>query len=272
VSSCFIAAASQPIARRRRRCLVGQGAGGRDTNLLNRVPDRLRPRHACSQWNRSHAIEQLFTFPLRRGELDCSTRTSLSVGKWAFRSALDELSRPERRLGGVRAVRASKPPQTFAERVGVCRRGRPDAYFAGGYRSSDLVTLDVEHVRFVDGSVRVFLPRSKEDQLGRGRTTVIPNSTNEHVVSSARAAAPARARRPSQRTTFPRDQRRADPCASHAPVRGHSRRATRHQARRPRVQLLVALAPSRPCHLSRCPRPFATRDPSGTLAGSMRAA
>ena len=45
--------------------------------------------------------------------------------------------------------------------------------FAGGYRSSDLVTLDVEHIRFEDGAVRVFLPRSKEDQLGRGRTTVI---------------------------------------------------------------------------------------------------
>jgi integrase len=45
--------------------------------------------------------------------------------------------------------------------------------FAGGYRSSDLVTLDVEHVRFIDADAHIFLPRSKEDQLARGRTTVI---------------------------------------------------------------------------------------------------
>ena len=50
--------------------------------------------------------------------------------------------------------------------------------FGGGYRSSDLVTLDVEHVRIEDGALHVLLPRSKEDQLGRGRTTTIPASTN----------------------------------------------------------------------------------------------
>lgn len=50
--------------------------------------------------------------------------------------------------------------------------------FAGGYRSSDLVTLDVEHVRIDDGALHVFLPRSKEDQLGHGRTTIIPAAAN----------------------------------------------------------------------------------------------
>lgn len=53
--------------------------------------------------------------------------------------------------------------------------------FTGGYRSSDLVMLDVEHVRIVDGALRVLLPRSKEDQLGRGRTTIIPASANAEL-------------------------------------------------------------------------------------------
>lgn len=49
--------------------------------------------------------------------------------------------------------------------------------FACGYRASDLVTLDVEHVRFRDGALHMFLPRSKEDQVKRGRTTIIPTAT-----------------------------------------------------------------------------------------------
>jgi site-specific recombinase XerD len=46
--------------------------------------------------------------------------------------------------------------------------------FACGYRASDLVTLDAEHVHVEGDALRVFLPRSKEDQLARGRTTIIP--------------------------------------------------------------------------------------------------
>jgi integrase len=46
--------------------------------------------------------------------------------------------------------------------------------FAGGYRASDLVILEIQHVRFEADGLHVFLPRSKEDQLGRGRTKRIP--------------------------------------------------------------------------------------------------
>jgi site-specific recombinase XerD len=46
--------------------------------------------------------------------------------------------------------------------------------FAGAYRSSDLATLDVEHVRFTCGGMDVLLVRSKDDQMGLGRTTHIP--------------------------------------------------------------------------------------------------
>lgn len=50
--------------------------------------------------------------------------------------------------------------------------------FASGYRSSDLVTLDVDHIHIGTNELRVVLSRSKEDQLGRTRTTVIPAGTN----------------------------------------------------------------------------------------------
>jgi integrase len=53
--------------------------------------------------------------------------------------------------------------------------------FAAGYRASDLVALDTEHVRFEDGALHVFLPRGKEDQLGRGRTTRIPAATRAEL-------------------------------------------------------------------------------------------
>lgn len=50
--------------------------------------------------------------------------------------------------------------------------------FVCGYRSSDLVTLDVEHIQLEDSALKVFLPRSKEDQLGSGRSTRIPAAEN----------------------------------------------------------------------------------------------
>ena len=50
--------------------------------------------------------------------------------------------------------------------------------FAGGYRASDLALLDCEHIRIEQGVLQVFLPRSKEDQLGRGRTTRIRAADN----------------------------------------------------------------------------------------------
>jgi site-specific recombinase XerD len=53
--------------------------------------------------------------------------------------------------------------------------------FACGYRASDLVTLHVEHVRFEPEAqaMDVFLARSKEDPLGRGRTTRLFLASNE---------------------------------------------------------------------------------------------
>ena len=53
--------------------------------------------------------------------------------------------------------------------------------FAGAYRSSDLAALNVEHLGFGRDGLTVLLPRSKEDQLGRGRTTLIPASVHSEL-------------------------------------------------------------------------------------------
>lgn len=42
--------------------------------------------------------------------------------------------------------------------------------FAGGFRRSELVAIDVEHLQFDEAGVRIAIPRSKTDQEGEGAT------------------------------------------------------------------------------------------------------
>jgi site-specific recombinase XerD len=58
--------------------------------------------------------------------------------------------------------------------------------FAGGYRASDLAILDREHISIERGVLKVFLPRSKEDQLEKGRTTKLAARDN-HALCPQRA-------------------------------------------------------------------------------------
>jgi integrase len=58
-------------------------------------------------------------------------------------------------------------------------RGRRDAAvlvvgFAGAFRRSELIALDVSDVTFVDDGVRVAVKRGKTDQEGRGRVVGLP--------------------------------------------------------------------------------------------------
>jgi site-specific recombinase XerD len=50
--------------------------------------------------------------------------------------------------------------------------------FAGGFRRSEIVALDVSDLAFEDGLLRVTLRRSKTDQEGEGRTIVIMPGKN----------------------------------------------------------------------------------------------
>jgi site-specific recombinase XerD len=61
--------------------------------------------------------------------------------------------------------------------------------FAGGFRRSEIVALDVSDLAFEDGLLRVTLRRSKTDQTGEGRTIVIMPGKNPTTcpVASVRA-------------------------------------------------------------------------------------
>jgi len=53
--------------------------------------------------------------------------------------------------------------------------------FAGGFRRSEIVSLNVEDLKFKDKTLRVTLRRSKTDQEGRGRTIVILPGQNPNT-------------------------------------------------------------------------------------------
>ena len=51
--------------------------------------------------------------------------------------------------------------------------------FAGAFRRSELVGIDVEHIEFVSDGMTVTLPRSKTDQEGEGRVVAIDSGQQE---------------------------------------------------------------------------------------------
>jgi integrase len=50
--------------------------------------------------------------------------------------------------------------------------------FAGGFRRSELVSLELEDIDFVKEGVKIFVKRSKTDQTGEGMTKGIPYFDN----------------------------------------------------------------------------------------------
>ena len=51
--------------------------------------------------------------------------------------------------------------------------------FAGGFRRSELVSIEYEDVEFVREGVKIFVKRSKTDQSGEGMTKAIPTFINQ---------------------------------------------------------------------------------------------
>ena len=58
-------------------------------------------------------------------------------------------------------------------RLGLRDRALLLVGFAGAFRRSELVSLDVEHIESMPNSIAVLLPKSKTDQHGRGRSVGI---------------------------------------------------------------------------------------------------
>lgn len=57
--------------------------------------------------------------------------------------------------------------------------------FAGAFRRSELVAVDVEHLTFSGGGVAVLIPRSKTDQMGRGEEKFLTSTGTAHCPVSA---------------------------------------------------------------------------------------
>lgn len=53
--------------------------------------------------------------------------------------------------------------------------------FAGAFRRSELVSIQVENLTFTDNGLVIFIPKSKADQEGRGENIAIPYSSNESI-------------------------------------------------------------------------------------------
>jgi len=52
--------------------------------------------------------------------------------------------------------------------------------FSGGFRRSELVSLELEDIEFVSEGVKIFVKRSKTDQSGEGMTKAIPYFDNHN--------------------------------------------------------------------------------------------
>jgi integrase len=93
------------------------------------------------------------------------------------------------RQEGARALRADDIAaicQTFSlDLLSVRNKAIILLGFAGGFRRSEIVSLNVSDLAFEDGALRVFLRRSKTDQNGEGRTIVIMPGKNPETCAVA---------------------------------------------------------------------------------------
>ncbi len=92
-----------------------------------------------------------------------------------------------RRAFGARQVGA--PALRHEDITEICKTFRPDIHsvrnkaiillgFAGGFRRSEIVALNVEDIAFDKGGLVITLKRSKTDQEGKGRTVaIVPGAT-----------------------------------------------------------------------------------------------
>jgi integrase len=80
----------------------------------------------------------------------------------------------------------------MAKRAGADIKGRRDCAllllgFAGAFRRSELVALDVADLQFCDGGLRVVIRKSKTDQEGQGATIAITRGSIACPVEAVRA-------------------------------------------------------------------------------------
>ena len=105
-------------------------------------------------------------------------------------------------LGGIRRTKGAKPAQkapATAERIAAMLEGIPDTLrgtrdralltlgFAGAFRRSELVALDITDLVFEPDGLRVQIRHSKTDQEGQGHEIAVPRGMKLHPVRAVQA-------------------------------------------------------------------------------------
>ena len=105
-------------------------------------------------------------------------------------------------LGGIRRTKGAKPAQkapATAERIAAMLEGIPDTLrgrrdralltfgFAGAFRRSELVALEVSDLAFEPDGLRVQIRHSKTDQEGQGHEVAVPHGARLLPVRAVQA-------------------------------------------------------------------------------------
>jgi integrase len=116
-------------------------------------------------------------------------------GTHALRSLLvQETWKGTRRTLGI-APSVKAPLTASAIRAMVCAcpdtlAGRRDRVlilvgYAGAFRRSELIAIRLDHLKFSSDAVTIFIPRSKTDQEGEGRTVMLPRNVSKNCPVAA---------------------------------------------------------------------------------------
>ena len=117
---------------------------------------------ALSQWHLHQGFADPASTPTVRKTLAGIARTHGKPKKKAKALPVEDLERIVAHLDGVGTLKARRDSALL--QIG---------YF-GGYRRSEIVTLDVAHVAWEPEGIIITLPRSKTDQQGEGIVKAIP--------------------------------------------------------------------------------------------------
>ncbi|NEX64910.1 site-specific integrase [Noviherbaspirillum sp. 17J57-3] len=117
---------------------------------------------ALAQWHHQQGFPDPTSTPTVRKTLAGIARLHGKPKRKARALPVEDLERIASHLAGLRTLRAGRD-------IALLQIG-----FFGGFRRSELVSLEVSHVAWEKDGIVLTLPRSKTDQEGRGISKAIP--------------------------------------------------------------------------------------------------
>jgi site-specific recombinase XerD len=119
---------------------------------------------ALSQWHAHQGFADPTSTPTVRKTLAGIARTHGRPKRKAKALPIEDLERIVARLASLATLKAARDSALL--QVG----------FFGGFRRSELVGIEVDHLRWTQEGIEIVLPRSKTDQTGEGIVKAIPYS------------------------------------------------------------------------------------------------